>query len=167
MSNICPVWVQHKTYNSILSKVFRLDRVWTNSGCWLRWLKMLLMSKVCPHPEFVQTLSNQEFMVRFEDPLWRSLDKPWMCLSNLCPKAGDLDRALTDIGPLLDSVLTNLVHGQALDRVLTDIGQRLDFPSNLCPRFVWPPFSKEYPKNYRFTLLPPQKKIWFLLVELY
>ena len=144
MSNICPDWVQHKTKNSIHSKVFRLDRVWTNSGCWLSWLKILLMSKVCPHPEFVQTLSNQAIMVRFEDHTWQSLDKPWISLSNHCPTSGALDSVLTDIVFLLDSVRTNLVHGQTLDRVLTDIGQRLDFTSNPCPRFVWPPFSKEY-----------------------
>ena len=49
---------------------------------------------------------------------------------------------------LLDSRRTDLVHGQTLDRVLTDFGQRLDFLSNLCPKFVWPPFSKEYRKVF-------------------
>ena len=37
---------------------------------------------------------------------------------------------------LLDSMRTDLVHGQTVDRVLTDFGQRLDFLSNLCPKFV-------------------------------
>ena len=62
----------------------------------------------------------------------------------ICPNLALLDRPLTDTVPLVDSVLTDPVHGQALDSVLTDIGQRLDFTSNLCPKFVCPLFSKEY-----------------------
>ena len=62
----------------------------------------------------------------------------------ICPNVALLDRPLTDIVPLVDSVLTDPVHGQALDSVLTDIGQRLDFTSKLCPKFVCPLFSKEY-----------------------
>ena len=102
------------------------------------------MSKFCPRLEFVQTLSNQEVLVSFQDHSANNLDKPWIFMYKVCPNLAILDRPLTDIVPLVDSVRTDPVHGQALDRVLTDIGQRLDFTSNLCPKFVCPLFSKEY-----------------------
>ena len=103
------------------------------------------MSPFCPHLEFVLTLSNREIFISFGYLLWQCLDKPWIFISNLCPSFSVLDRVLTDILLSLDSMWTDLVYGQTLDRVLTDFGQRLDFLSNLCPKFVCPPFSKEYP----------------------
>ena len=102
------------------------------------------MSKFCPHLEFVQTLSDEEVLVSFEDLSANNLDKPWIFMYKVCPNLALLDRPMTDIVPLVDSVWTDTVHGQALDSVLTYIGQRLDFTSNLCLKFVCPLFSKEY-----------------------
>ena len=83
-------------------------------------------------------------MISFENRLTKTLDKRWIFFYKVYPYLTLLDRPLTDIVFWLDSVWTDPVHGQTLDRVLTDIGQRLDFTSNLCPKFVCPLFSKEY-----------------------
>ena len=127
--------------------------------------KIRSLSKVCPFPDFVQSMSNQEFLYFknskyepwhfFPSPIYvkilsnakngnilnfsgQSLDRLWIFMSNLCRKDYEFDIGLTEIWRDLDNSWTNPLHDLFLDWPWTEIWQCLDRGWIFCPVSVQP-----------------------------
>ena len=106
-------------------------------------LTKYILSRFCPNPKFVQTLS---ILLYWHNIL---LDRVWTNSGSECPisvqaldDGQSLDRHLTKFVLFLDRHCTWTTIGQSLDRdwtkfgqldkVWTETGQSLDFMSNVC-----------------------------------
>ena len=98
MSKVCPEFVCY------------LDRCWASREWVLggRWVSSQIqdLSRVClnivhllrlfPCPIFVQTMSKVKSVISWGFCIGQCLDKYWIFMSNLCPRAFELDRISTD-----------------------------------------------------------------------